>query len=73
MPKRKEVVEAKKPVGAHSLFDHHHHDGWLANIVALVVVLVFGVYVLMTRDALTRMTQEMGQRLQAVEAQCQTR
>ena len=63
MAKRKEDVSA----------NHAHHEAWLANIVALVTVLVFAVYVLMTRDQMDRMVQQMGQRLAAVEAQCSQR
>lgn len=48
----------------------HHHEAWLANIVALVVVLVFGVYVLVERDAMARSMQVMAARLADVEAQC---
>jgi hypothetical protein len=70
MAKRKEDVSAKTL--KHEL-DHTHHEAWLANIVALVTVLVFAVYVLMTREQMDRMVQQMAQRLAAVEVQCSQR
>jgi len=84
MPKRKEDVAAKtSKLGAvgmkgqervdHELIIAQHHDTWLANIVGLVVVLVFGVYVLLQRDAMQRTMVEMGARLQQVEAECAAR
>jgi hypothetical protein len=67
MAKRKEDVAAQ--LYKQQEIDHHH-DMWLSNIVALVVVLVFGVYTMLTRDALTRLTEQMNQQIVALQAQC---
>lgn len=67
MAKRKEDVTAK--LLQQQEIDHHH-DMWLSNIVALVVVLVFGVYTMMTRDALTRLTEQMHAQIVELQTQC---
>ena len=79
MPKRKEDVVAKVTKTVKTMLpmqhelEHAHHEAWLANIVALVVVLVFSVYVLTTRNELDRVVQQMSARLVAVEAECRAK